>query len=917
MAGIFSKHRFQIWHAQQHPFKHNIADFAYTNPAIPGASNLEATLDWLVSVFYPLADAAVADPASLPLGGDAVTFSVANPGIVNIASNPYTDGDHVQFLTSGTLPSAINPGQVYFVQNGTATTFTLSTDKNGLNPIQFTDTGSGAHTVENVPSAYRVVQDDGDGKAASYRWQRLEGEASYSWHKVYDMDWSQDSVLAAMMNVTNDLYVYKQGKLDLDPTGVPLTGIAAGQHVYGGDTANTHLTLHANSGDGVGPDSGYVQVADDVRPTTDATKSLGTPSEQFLALFLSNEANIGTTKIQPGSITDSGGAISFDNEDLTTTGAMNADTMVATTSVTAGDITISGSQITSTQTGIDFDTKEITNASKVSTLLLELLDGVLTSTITQSVTGKMIYNSHVGTHNFSNEDIEAIGTLSASTVTATTLNGGNLRATGNTLSSTNTNGNIAIAPNGTGIVDVQKAMQTLGQTVTGVVGITGQLNADNLRMDGNTLSSTDTNGDISLSPNGTGTVTVSSDVKPTVDNTKDLGAAASRWNDIFLGGNISDGSNAMAISTLLSLRDINTGVAAGMAIFWNGTKWVASAPDTEIDHGTITGLADDDHTQYALLAGRAGGQSLVGGTAASEALILESTSNGTKGQVKTKDDFAPYATATWDGSSWSGKDLGTSSLKFRDINMAGEAKGLRAENTTTENNFNTTSVGRLYHNTTVGQTYSDGGTTAKYPVYIQVKDDSTSGSNATIAHAIETGIALTSGTLTSIATLSVGSGVDGNRIKFLINKTGGSVTLNNSGNIQNGGTDIILANNSMAVLVYEPTATKWYPISGGGGGSAQRLTATSIATVHTIGAYSDTTIVLNITSDAVASGSILANGTKDGQRVTIYNKNATYSAELITAGNMVLVSNAILYKYRSISFVWDNTDSLWIETGRN
>ena len=53
-----------------------------------------------------------------------------------------------------------------------------------------------------------------------------------------------------------------------------------------------------------------------------------------------------------------------------------------------------------------------------------------------------------------------------------------------------------------------------------------------------------------------------------------------------------------------------------------------------LDHGSaLTGLADDDHTQYALLAGRSGGQTLYGGTAASENLTLASTSHGTKGAV--------------------------------------------------------------------------------------------------------------------------------------------------------------------------------------------------------------------------------------------------------------------------------------------
>ena len=44
-------------------------------------------------------------------------------------------------------------------------------------------------------------------------------------------------------------------------------------------------------------------------------------------------------------------------------------------------------------------------------------------------------------------------------------------------------------------------------------------------------------------------------------------------------------------------------------------------------------LTSDTFTQYALLTGRAGGQSLSGGTAANENLTLESTSNATKGLV--------------------------------------------------------------------------------------------------------------------------------------------------------------------------------------------------------------------------------------------------------------------------------------------
>lgn len=64
------------------------------------------------------------------------------------------------------------------------------------------------------------------------------------------------------------------------------------------------------------------------------------------------------------------------------------------------------------------------------------------------------------------------------------------------------------------------------------------------------------------------------------------------------------------------------------------------------DHGDLTGLPDDDHSQYLLLAGRAGGQAAIGGTAVSEELNLRGTTNANLGQVRLQapidfDDTSP------------------------------------------------------------------------------------------------------------------------------------------------------------------------------------------------------------------------------------------------------------------------------------
>ncbi len=56
-----------------------------------------------------------------------------------------------------------------------------------------------------------------------------------------------------------------------------------------------------------------------------------------------------------------------------------------------------------------------------------------------------------------------------------------------------------------------------------------------------------------------------------------------------------------------------------------------------VDHGGLAGLGDDDHTQYPLLLGRSGGQTLAGGTGASDDLVLQSTTNAVKGVVVIDD----------------------------------------------------------------------------------------------------------------------------------------------------------------------------------------------------------------------------------------------------------------------------------------
>jgi hypothetical protein len=566
--------------------------------------------------------------------------------------------------------------------------------------------------VGNTIGDYRVVLDDGDAKAAGYQWQQREGDATAKWYKISDMDWGVPTILSEFLLKTQDVYVYRYGYDDLDYLGAPITGTLAGQRIYGGASASTNLTLSANSGDGVGADTGYVQTTDHMRPTVNGTLDVGTTALKFRTGYFGTSVLAGTLTLAAGSVTDSSGSISFDNENLSTTGTLASGTH------TVGNMVFATGTITNTGGSISFDNENLsttgTLASGTHTIgTLVLAAGSITDT--------------GGSISFDNENLSTTGTLGAGAITGTQVNVDNLRLDGNTLSSTSG----ALNLSATTVVDIQSAMTTIGQTVTGTLGVTGQLNADNLRLDANTLSSTNADGVITLSPNGTGTIQATSILSPSTDNARTLGTAALRWSTVFLSTAIGDGTTTIASSVIQSLRDINVGVASGMTIFWTGSKWEASLPDTEVDHGSLSGLSDDDHTQYALLAGRGTGQTLVGGTAASNNLTFESTSHGTKGKVLTKDTFAANSDASFSGS-WSGADLGGSGNRFRHVYTAGEFFGLRLENLGADPSPSAQNPGRIYWQTAGVYLGVDDGTNAKRLTQYRFESDTSwNGSDTT------------------------------------------------------------------------------------------------------------------------------------------------------------------------------------------
>jgi len=98
---------------------------------------------------------------------------------------------------------------------------------------------------------------------------------------------------------------------------------------------------------------------------------------------------------------------------------------------------------------------------------------------------------------------------------------------------------------------------------------------------------------------------------------------------------------------------------------------LSSTPVT--DHGALSWLWDDDHTQYSLLAWRSGWQTLNGSTDSWENLTLSSTSNATKWWILIDDTYVeldeittPANPAADKGRMYVKDDTWTTKLYFRD-----------------------------------------------------------------------------------------------------------------------------------------------------------------------------------------------------------------------------------------------------------
>ena len=156
--------------------------------------------------------------------------------------------------------------------------------------------------------------------------------------------------------------------------------------------------------------------------------------------------------------------------------------------------------------------------------------------------------------------------------------------------------------------------------------ITGDLDVDNININGNTISSTDTNGNITLAPNGTGVVALSSTDLTFGDNDKAVFGADSdmslfhNGNNAFLDndtGTLFIQTDALSVKNAAGTESVMLGAADGAVTIYHDNSAKLATTATGID---VTGTALAHTVEI--------GNGVAGGT--SEILFSDSVSGRAK-----------------------------------------------------------------------------------------------------------------------------------------------------------------------------------------------------------------------------------------------------------------------------------------------
>ena len=371
----------------------------------------------------------------------------------------------IKRTTTANLPTTLEQGEFSYIYD----TGTTDTDEGGNGGRLFIgDPTSNSNTPLKVGGKYYTdLMDHTHGTLTASAAVLVDSSKKVN-------EWFVDNLKLDANAITS---TNTNGDITVTPHG---TGKSVISNIYTDATTSLQEYIQDQTGGAVTAGEGIDVVYDDTAGTTTISGEDATVTNKGIASFAT--ADFGVTSgavslsdtVVKGFTTDSG-ALTVSGHAISVLGGEGMDVTHSGTT-----ITVKGEDATVTNKGVaSFATADFAVTSGAVTIKAL---GVATGQIAaDAVNGDKIADNAIDSEHITNGSVD-VGHLAGGITNAKLTNDGI------TIGSTDT---------------------SLGDTITALAGMT-QIDIDNLTLNGNTVSSSDTNGDINLTPNGTGTVVVPS-----------------------------------------------------------------------------------------------------------------------------------------------------------------------------------------------------------------------------------------------------------------------------------------------------------------------------------------------------------------------------------------------------------------------